>query len=717
MYNKLPVKKSGSENSIQMRAFCLVLILMMVTQFVTGQLPATYDLRNVQGVNYVTSVKSQQGGTCWTHGAMGAMEGNLLMTGAWAAAGETGEPNLAEYHLDWWNGFNEHYNNDVTPPTGTGLTVHMGGDYRVTAAYLARGDGAVRDIDGQSYNSPPIFFSPTYHRYYPRHIEWYFIPSGLSGINTIKQKVIDYGVMGTCMDYNGAFINSSFVHYQPPTSLEDPNHAIAIIGWDDNKVTQAPLPGAWLCKNSWGATWGNAGYFWISYYDKHCGRNPEMGAISFIDVEPFKYFQVYYHDYHGWRDTKGSTQEAFNAFQTDAAELISAVSFYTAADSVDYKVVIYDKFNGTALADTLAFLQGSFDHTGFHTVDLNSHVKRFPGDDFYVYLCLSHGGHPYDRTSDVPVLLGGDSRVIVPSSAKPGESFFFANGSWHDLTTFDSTANFCMKALTIGPLPDKPAMPTGALPVHCNPEDTIYLAVQPVSNATSILWEVTPPAAATLIPGVNSAMMIMDPSFQGDVQILVAGQNTHGTGQWSDTLVITAFPKILLDDITGDTVLFVTMTGSYQVVNLPDLTYHWEVTGGVITSGDSTFAIDVLWTTEGWNIISVYGQNSMGCYSDTSWLMVLVMDVGIDEAEASKVKLYPNPAHDVCVISGLPEAGNALRVILSDLAGREYATNWRHNGNGNINVDLQTIHDGVYLIKITGDRFAITRRLIINRKQ
>jgi C1A family cysteine protease len=520
-----------------MKKFTFGFLYVISVVFVLAQPPQTFDLRDYNGNNYVTAIKSQSGGTCWTHGTMACIESNLLMTGNWAEAGESGEPNLAEYHLDWWNGYNQYYNQDLDPPNnnGQGLEVHMGGDYRVSTAYLSRGDGAVRDIDGQSYDPAPAFSDTSFHYYYPRDVEWFEIGDNFENMDLIKSKIMENGVMATCMYYNSAYINSEFEHYQPASASQEPNHSVAIIGWDDNRVVEgAPGNGAWLCKNSWGAGWGLNGFFWISYYDKQACHNPEMGSVSFQNVVAKSFDTVYYYDYHGWRDTLTTATEAFNAFTAAKNEDIGAVSFFCAGNNVNFAVKVYDDFDGSNLQNVLSEKIGTIACCGFHTIDLPVLAEMTAGDDFYVYLYLSEGGIPYDRTSEVPVLLGSSSRTVVPSTANPGESYYNNAKGWVDFydyidpSGYLNTGNFCIKALA------NTSTGTGINFGNSNPESyRIGNFPNPFVNETHINYVLSAPSDIAIrilnATGQDVRMLKFNDEAAGQHNIIWDGKSGDGS--------------------------------------------------------------------------------------------------------------------------------------------------------------------------------------------
>jgi len=456
---------------------CLAAVTLLSGVAVAEE-PASYDLRDVGTAHddYTTPVKSQRGGTCWTHGSMAAIESNLLRTGRWTDYVNEGlesdaKPNLNEYHLDWWNGFNWHNNDDTVPPqqNGNGLEPHQGGDYRVTTAYMARGEGVVSKDDEPGQRDDEWYYTipardAGNNRYRARDVHWYTVGESLENIDVVKNAIVDHGAIGTCLFWGGGYFSGG-THYQPPTDSRDPNHSIAIVGWDDDKVTQAPQPGAWLCKNSWGGGWNGDGHFWISYFDKHAGQHPEMGAVSFQGVELDSYTQVYNHDYHGWRDTLTDVDVAFNAFTAVSDDPLQAVGFYTTQDDVEFNVTIYDDFNvggSGALQSVVGGRSGTVATAGYHTVDLDGLVGLTQGDDFFIHLELSDGGHAFDRTSDVPVLLGAPAVTdnTIVSDAVPGESYYLDETGWTDLyerylygsdvgREVTGSGNFCIQGFTV----------------------------------------------------------------------------------------------------------------------------------------------------------------------------------------------------------------------------------------------------------------------------
>lgn len=75
--------------------------------------------------------------------------------------------------------------------------------------------------------------------------------------DTIKKAIMDYGAVASGMYYTVSYVNYKngvYCYYNHDT--KSTNHAVTIVGWDDNFskenfATEAPGDGAWLIKNSY----------------------------------------------------------------------------------------------------------------------------------------------------------------------------------------------------------------------------------------------------------------------------------------------------------------------------------------------------------------------------------------------------------------------------------------------------------------------------------
>ncbi|MCK5358442.1 MAG: hypothetical protein KAJ48_08610, partial [Elusimicrobiales bacterium] len=387
----------------------------------------SYDMRT-DAPGKLSSVKDQGStcGACWTFAAYGAMESMLLPTETW----DFSENNMK----------NEH---------GFDFGHCSGGNTFMSNAYLARWAGPKREVD-DPYNEGSGTSDPadTY-----KHLEEaLYISSRTSSTDNdgIKQAILDYGAVSSNMFWVDTASNSAHNSYYYDSGT-DSNHAIVIVGWNDNYAasnfnTNPGMDGAFIVRNSWGSTWGDGGYFYASYADTVIGRKTNL--VYNVIESTFNYKAVYEYDPLGWVSSIGYSNTVghmANIFTATGNHVLSAASFYTTDINVDYVVDVYDNVNVNDPTDgtLLTTKSGSFTNAGYHTVSFST-VSVTLGLKFSIVVKLTNTVDEYPLAIEYPYT---DYSMSASTSTGADESYISSNGTvWSHLTDSVAEGNVCIKA-------------------------------------------------------------------------------------------------------------------------------------------------------------------------------------------------------------------------------------------------------------------------------
>lgn len=388
-------------------------------------LPIRFDLREQKRVSRVRD----QGdlGTCWAFGTLLALESSLLPEERYEFAAD---------HMSLSGGYGDDQNE--------------GGAYTMSMAYLTSWKGPVLE----EYD--PYGDGVTNDSLVPeKHVqEIQILDSG--DIGAIKSAIFKYGGVQTSM-YNTIDDeeDSENPYYNPDTYAycyqggEKPNHDIVIVGWDDtfsadNFKNPPEENGAFICQNSWGPSFGENGYFYVSYYDSQIS----IHNIVYTRVEDTdNYDRIYQVDERGCIGQIGYEKEsiyAANVFTADTDEVLRATGFYATTAGTSYEVYVIKDFEGTASLgeeNRIRVGEGTLTNAGYYTIDFDKDVELAAGERFAVMLYIESPGsfHP------MAVEYQG-SAFSVKVDITDGEGYISMNGmSWNRVEDY-AQGNLCIKA-------------------------------------------------------------------------------------------------------------------------------------------------------------------------------------------------------------------------------------------------------------------------------
>jgi C1A family cysteine protease len=284
----------------------------------------------------------------------------------------------------------------------------------------------------------------------------------LNDSETIKHYVLNSGAVYCTFRYdqNYATYDENFdkAYCMKKISNKTANHAVTIVGWDDNypkenfsSNCQPKNDGAWLVKDSNG-TILSTGYIWISYEDEYILSGKEYAAVTGVQKnndDEYMLSKDFLHLYSTDKYIDNNTVTLMNVFDIsdyiDEYDYINKVMCYLKVYDCSYNIKITQLVNDelpSDLTDLSVLATGTYSGEGYLTAKLNSNYYFTSEEKCAVIVEIQ----PNATSSYIYIPTESDENSYLVNT---NESFYsIGDGDWNDITDkniYNHSGNLCIR--------------------------------------------------------------------------------------------------------------------------------------------------------------------------------------------------------------------------------------------------------------------------------
>lgn len=506
---------------------------------------------NLRDEGLLTSVKDQNPyGTCWTFATMASAESSILKNGY------EKNPDLSELQFGWY----VYDKNADTQPAGCEKDTaalaegqsygEFGGNVYPAMLSLMERRGLVSEGIAPyiSVNSPGFDDSVMAYGSNSYVLSGTDIISG-SDITGAKDLLVNKGALMTQVafcdgmpgdDGKDYYQNENDALYNPDGT--DSNHAVTIVGWDDNysrtKFLEGQQPkndGAWIVRNSWGDFGNHDGYFYLSYED----TTPNRECASFQAIPASEASDnLYQYDGAADLDCTGSSgpfgSSEANVFTANKDEVLNAVQYFSSSSMTRYRISIYTGVKDVPTSGSLvssSVTEGADSYYGYHTVRLASPVELKAGTKFAVVVQILTTDEPESQAAFYHEAKLHFANTVSEVHAEAGQSYFSEDGNtWKDMASY---GNMLVKALT----DDTVTKIVTEKPISGNVGDRSGICFL-ATGLGSTSWSITGDVPSGLKLDEKTGMLIGTYEKEGTYTFTVTAKNDSGSDEKTYTISI-----------------------------------------------------------------------------------------------------------------------------------------------------------------------------------